>query len=116
MDSKVFGDRVRYYRILRGWEQEELARRIGKSIATVSRIENGAQNFTFGIVFALARALEVPPSAFFFEEGQADITADLTLLLLLFRFSRQLPDPVLKTFVALAGEVSGALSGHEEPR
>src|SRR6185503_12788426 len=58
-----FGARVRFYRELRGWDMEELATRLGKSQATISRIETGKQNVAVGDIKAIAKALEILPSA-----------------------------------------------------
>ena len=46
MARQTFGDNVRHYRTLRGLGQEELAQRIGKSVPTISRIENGSKGST----------------------------------------------------------------------
>jgi transcriptional regulator with XRE-family HTH domain len=58
-----FGARVRRYRELRGWDMEELAARLGKSQATISRIETGKQNVAVGDIKAIARVLDILPSA-----------------------------------------------------
>ena len=42
MDIKVqFGMRIKYLRKLKGWSQEDLARELGVSFASVNRWENG---------------------------------------------------------------------------
>jgi transcriptional regulator with XRE-family HTH domain len=80
MSVPTFGERVRYYRNLRGWDQDELARRIGKSVPTISRIEGGTQNVSLGVILALARALEVPASAFFVGTETHEATPDMRML------------------------------------
>ena len=60
MTRQSFGDKVRFYRTLRGWGQEELAQRIGKSVpATLSRIENGGQEVSLAELLSLVSALKV---------------------------------------------------------
>jgi transcriptional regulator with XRE-family HTH domain len=54
-----FGRRVRYYRERLGWQQEDLALRIGKTKSNVSRIETGKQNVSVADIKSIARALEV---------------------------------------------------------
>lgn len=109
MNAQTFGERVRFYRILRGWDQDELASRIKKSVPTVSRIENGTQNLSLEVILALANALGISPTAFFMDEERELSSTDITLLMLLFRFSHRLPEPILKCFVAMAKEVDRAL-------
>jgi transcriptional regulator with XRE-family HTH domain len=62
---KRFGERIRYLREMRGWQLEDLAARLGKSTATISRIENGKQNLTMIDIVLIAQALEVAPSVLF---------------------------------------------------
>lgn len=52
----MFGRRVASLRALRGWSQAELAERIGRTQATVSRIEGGSTP-SLGVASALALAL-----------------------------------------------------------
>jgi transcriptional regulator with XRE-family HTH domain len=59
-DMRVsFGKRVRHYRELRGWQQEDLALRIGKTKSNVSRIETGKQNVSVADIAAITSALEI---------------------------------------------------------
>ena len=74
-----FGARVRLYREMRGWDMDDLAQRLGKSQATVSRIETGKQNVAVGDIKAIARALAIPPSALLDEKDDGEV--DTTTLL-----------------------------------
>lgn len=62
---KFFGQRVRHYRELRGWQLDDLASRLGKARASMSRIENGKQNLSLADILAIADALEVPEQHLF---------------------------------------------------
>jgi transcriptional regulator with XRE-family HTH domain len=78
MSRKAFGERIRYFRELRGWQLEDLAVRLGKSRSTVSRMETGKQNLTMVDIIAIARALEVSPSELFRDEREPHL-ADATM-------------------------------------
>lgn len=72
--EKVFGVRIREMRQLRGWTQEELARRMAEvgfqmHQTTVAKLENGTRPTNVGEIAALAALLEVPIGALF---GTAD--------------------------------------------
>ena len=56
--------RVKELRTGRGWTQEEVCKRAGITVATLSRIENGlTKGIDFTTLEKLARALEVHPAA-----------------------------------------------------
>lgn len=57
---KVFGDHVRRYRVLRGWQLDDLANRLGTTRASMSRIELGQQNLGIDSMISISQALEVP--------------------------------------------------------
>lgn len=57
---QVFGAQVRTYRLLRGWELDDLAVRIRVTRSSMSRIELGQQNLGIDLMIAIGRALEVP--------------------------------------------------------
>ena len=59
VDAQVFGERVRQHRLRRGWEQKDLAQRIGRSVPTVSRIENGTLKLSLERMNAVARAFDM---------------------------------------------------------
>jgi transcriptional regulator with XRE-family HTH domain len=72
-----FGKRVRHYRELRGWQQEDLALRIGKTKSNVSRIETGKQNVSVADIAAIASALEIRVAALFGDQqGDAFLKDD----------------------------------------
>ncbi len=59
MLKRRFGERIRVIREMRGWQLEDLAARIEKSVATLSRIENGKQNLTMVDIAVIAQNLEI---------------------------------------------------------
>ena len=63
-----FGQRVRYHRELRGWQLDDLALRLRKTRASMSRIETGKQNLTITDIFVIAEALQVGASVLFEHE------------------------------------------------
>lgn len=71
-ERKRFGERVRQLREQRGWPLDELAIRLEKSRASMSRIETGKQNLTFDDITAIAAALEVSTSTLFGGEHSTD--------------------------------------------
>ena len=69
MSREAFGARVRSYRVLRGWDMEEFGTRIGKSVASVSRIETGRQAYVAVVdIQVIARALGLSAAALLDEE------------------------------------------------
>ena len=48
--KKLFGQRVKYYRNLKGLSQENLAERVGISANTIGYIERGKNAISFGFV------------------------------------------------------------------
>lgn len=57
---KELGDRVRHYRQLRGWSQPMLAMRALVSAETVRVVEKGESDPSLSVVYAIARALDIP--------------------------------------------------------
>ena len=75
------GDRIKQRRIELGLTADELAKKIGKSRATIYRYENGdIENMPTPILEPLARALETTPADLmgWTAEDVADAMADLT--------------------------------------
>lgn len=68
-DREAFGASVRRYRQMRGWEQDDLAGRLKRSVATISRIETGKQNVAVQDIKAIARVLQIPAAALLGEEN-----------------------------------------------
>jgi transcriptional regulator with XRE-family HTH domain len=63
MNRYDIGRRIEAYREKRGMSTQELAERIKRSQATISRIENGKQGLTFELLSAVADELRVHPFA-----------------------------------------------------
>ncbi|PRY14683.1 helix-turn-helix domain-containing protein [Kineococcus rhizosphaerae] len=61
--SHQVGARVRAHRAARGWSMRELARRAGVSQPFITKLERGDQLPSIPTLYALATALDVPPSA-----------------------------------------------------
>ncbi len=61
MDLKNIGKRIRYYRLLRGLTQQELADRIGVTWEMISRYENGRSDPSRKIVL-IANVLNLSPN------------------------------------------------------
>lgn len=80
--AKVFRERLRQLRDVRGFTQEDLEARIGKvdeGAGYISRVETGRIGTPpFEVIEKLADALGVQPAEFFFAEGLDD-TADMLL-------------------------------------
>lgn len=62
---KKLGERIRHFRRLRGWTQEDLAHATKIERAYVSDIEQGRHNFGVTYLPRLARALRVPVASLF---------------------------------------------------
>lgn len=61
----LFGQRVRELRKSRGWSQEDLAAQCGLDRTYISGIERGVRNPTLGIIWILAKNLDVELHVFF---------------------------------------------------
>jgi transcriptional regulator with XRE-family HTH domain len=59
----LIGEEIRQARIGRGMTQLDLARAIGKSVPTVSKIEAGKQAMDVEMLIAVGRALNLSPAA-----------------------------------------------------
>jgi len=80
MTREAFGEKVRQYRLRQGWDQQELAKRIQKSVPTVSRVEGGTQNLKLVDILVIADVLGVPVVVLF--GGVPDVTEGLTAVLI----------------------------------
>ncbi|WP_216595291.1 helix-turn-helix domain-containing protein [Chromobacterium subtsugae] len=63
------GERIREARESRGWNQEQLARKVGIGRSTLSNIENGGQDTTTEVFFSLAKALKLNPIWVYYGTG-----------------------------------------------
>ena len=72
-EAELFGQLVRAARKSRKLNLGELAEKAGTGIKHLGRIERGEKQPSFDLIIALAKALEVSPSAFFqFEDARQD--------------------------------------------
>src|SRR5262245_37679965 len=65
MDARLFGPRLRELRDAAGWNQTELADRLGVAQRTVSSWERGDREPALGMLVRLAEVLAVDLRAFF---------------------------------------------------
>ncbi len=65
MISDVIGANIRRLRRARGWTQDDLANRVGRARANISRTETGAFALNAPGMLAFAEALEVDVSELF---------------------------------------------------
>jgi transcriptional regulator with XRE-family HTH domain len=56
----------------KGWTQEYLAERVGKSLRHISGIENDSKSPSFEVLFALVMELNLNPEKIFYPEIKAD--------------------------------------------
>src|SRR5262245_44601226 len=106
MTPREFGLKVRQYRTLRGLGMDELAHRIGKSVPSISRIENGAQNVPLIVILKLAIALDAPLRELFDEEDLIRLSSEKNeILVAIMRVYHRLPLTLLQQFLALDQEV-----------
>ena len=64
--KKAFGRKVKHYRNLLNYSQEELAEKIGVSSNTISYIERGKNSISFSKIPLLCKALQIDPYKLFF--------------------------------------------------
>lgn len=57
----MLGLNISYYRKLRGYTQEQLAEMAGLEPDSISKIENAKVGSSLDTLFALAKALDLPP-------------------------------------------------------
>jgi transcriptional regulator with XRE-family HTH domain len=94
--------------MLRGWNQEELAQRLGTSVPSVSRLENGLYEVTLHEVMALAQIFEMS-LATFIDSAIVTVSAkDRSMMVVLMRASGRMPRPVLRRMAALATAIEQA--------
>ncbi|MDP3342168.1 helix-turn-helix domain-containing protein [Frigidibacter sp.] len=99
------GQRIRWYRELRGLSLSELSRRAGVAKGTLSALEGGQGNPTIMTLVALGRVLDLTPSDFLSPGGRSDdpgpTTAALSGPYVVMRFlSRREGDAVWEVFEA----------------
>ncbi len=62
---KNFGNKLKYYRLMRGYTQEILAEKLGVDAHYISDIECGTRNITFKTLFRITSALDIEPYKLF---------------------------------------------------
>ena len=60
-EIKGFGANLKKVRIAKGYTLERLAYEAGVAYTSIYKIENGTLNCTIGSLFAISKALKVPP-------------------------------------------------------
>ena len=63
-------NQLRGLRVERGWTQKELAEMLGVSRQTIIAIERGKYAPSLPLAFRIARVLNQPLDAIFFEDGE----------------------------------------------
>ncbi len=63
--KKTFGKNMRYYRFLRGYTQEEFAKKTFSSVTYISNIENGKNSPSFTKIEIFSKILDVPTKYLF---------------------------------------------------
>lgn len=63
-------NRVRFYRKMNEWSQEELAQKIGGHAGMIYQIEKGVVAPKITTVFKLAEVFEIDPMHLFFKPGE----------------------------------------------
>ena len=70
--KKLFGLRVKHYRLLSNLSQEELAERVGLSSHTISYIERGKNFISMSKLSILCSALDIKPYQLFIDITNMD--------------------------------------------
>jgi len=63
-------NRIRVYRAIKGWSQEELAKKIGMAQTTIAKFEQGYSSPKIETAFELANLFGVSVTDLFFEKGK----------------------------------------------
>ena len=59
---KTIGEQIRFYRLQKGWTQEDLGRRTLISNSTISLYENDARPVPSDMIITICNALDVTPN------------------------------------------------------
>ncbi|MBF0709609.1 helix-turn-helix transcriptional regulator [Alkalihalobacillus hwajinpoensis] len=60
MEAEIYGRRIRAFRKLKGYTQEQLAKELGVSVSVLGEIERGNRRPTNGFMQLVAKQLRVP--------------------------------------------------------
>ena len=63
--AKIIGERLRAYRIQKGWSQEMLAEKAELHHTYIGQLERGEKNATIESIYKVTTALDIPLSALF---------------------------------------------------
>jgi transcriptional regulator with XRE-family HTH domain len=63
--NKLVGDRVRFFRKLKGWTQENLAEKSGLQYTYIGGVERGTRNISLKTLGKIINALNIPPHEIF---------------------------------------------------
>lgn len=63
--AKIIGERLRAYRVQKGWSQEILAERSELHHTYIGQLERGEKNATIESIYKVTTALNIPLSALF---------------------------------------------------
>ncbi|GAA4092554.1 helix-turn-helix transcriptional regulator [Mucilaginibacter panaciglaebae] len=66
---RLLAENVRKYRIEKNMTMEALANEAGIEYSQISRLERGLLNTSVSVIFAVAKALKIPPSKLLDEIG-----------------------------------------------
>lgn len=70
MDYYKIGQRIRKFRKLREWSQEQLAEQIGISTVHMSHIETGSTKLSLPVLVEIAKVLHVSTDELLFDAGE----------------------------------------------
>jgi len=68
--NQIIGQRIRGKRLLLGWTQKELAKRLNISYQQLQKYERGQNNININMIHALSAAINEPIAYFFQELGE----------------------------------------------
>ncbi|WLR58064.1 helix-turn-helix domain-containing protein [Guptibacillus hwajinpoensis] len=60
MEAEIYGRRIRAFRKLKGYTQEQLAKELGVSVSVLGEIERGNRRPTIDFMQLVAKQLRVP--------------------------------------------------------
>lgn len=80
VDCKIIGERLRAYRIQKGWSQEILAEKAELHHTYIGQLERGEKNATIESIYKVTTALDIPLSALFENISPSSETRDYASL------------------------------------
>lgn len=110
--KKAFGRRIKTLRDYRGWTQNELAERLGRSVDAVSMIERGKNWPSVQTVEHLATALEISTSDLFDDLARGDVKAPTDNVIIAKEMVSQLSVDDLPLAIAMLETLLRKRTGH----